>query len=53
MDQDATATVDTSRQRLQRFVDESSDADLARPIEGDWTVGALLAHIAFWDRRAA
>jgi hypothetical protein len=53
MDQQSRAIVDTSRERLRRFVDETSDEDLARQIEGDWTVGALLAHIAFWDRRAA
>jgi len=43
------------RQRLAALVNRLSDADLARPI-GDadgWTVGAILAHLAFWDRRAA
>ena len=36
-----------------RFVETWNDEDLARPIEGDWTASALLAHTAFWDRRAA
>jgi hypothetical protein len=26
---------------------------LARPISNGWTVAAVLAHLAFWDRRAA
>jgi hypothetical protein len=53
MDSDTKAGIDASRQRLRRFVETSTDEDLARPIEGDWTVSALLAHTAFWDRRAA
>ncbi len=47
------AKIDASRERLRRFVEETSDEDLARPIEGEWTAAALLAHTAFWDRRAA
>ena len=53
MDRDAMAKIDGSRERLRRFVEETNDEDLARPVEGDWTAAALLAHTAFWDRRAA
>jgi hypothetical protein len=45
--------VAASRERLRRFVDETSNAELLQPIEADWTGAALLAHIAFWDRRNA
>jgi hypothetical protein len=53
MDANAKANIDASRERLRRFVEETSDGDLARPVDGEWTAAALLAHIAFWDRRAA
>ncbi len=41
---------DTERARLRRLVERASDADLARPIDGGWTVAATLAHLAHWDR---
>jgi hypothetical protein len=44
---------DRSRVRLRTFVARMSDDDLARPIGNGWTVAAVLAHLAFWDRRAA
>src|SRR5688500_18264124 len=53
MDGDAKAKIDASRERLRQFVAETSDAELTRPIDGGWTGAALLAHTAFWDRRAA
>jgi hypothetical protein len=53
MDGDSMARIDASRERLRTFVTETSDEELARTIEGDWTAAALLAHTAFWDRRAA
>jgi hypothetical protein len=53
MDRDAKGRIDASRERLRRFVEKTSDEDLARPIDGDWTAAALLAHTAFWDRRSA
>ena len=40
------------RARLRALVDRLSDADLARPLSGGWTVAAVLAHVAFWDQRA-
>lgn len=39
--------------RLRKLVDETSEEELGRTIDGEWTVSATLAHIAFWDRRAA
>lgn len=30
-----------------------TDIDLARPLADGWTVGAALAHMAFWDRHTA
>jgi uncharacterized damage-inducible protein DinB len=38
------------RERLQSLVENLSDADMARPLGGGWTVSAQLAHLAFWDR---
>ncbi|HEX2195022.1 MAG TPA: maleylpyruvate isomerase N-terminal domain-containing protein [Candidatus Limnocylindria bacterium] len=40
-------------QRLRRLVDRLSDSQLAAPLNESWTVSAVLAHIAFWDARAA
>ena len=37
--------------RLRALVERLSDADLARPTPGGWTVSASLAHVAFWDQR--
>jgi hypothetical protein len=37
--------------RLKALVERLSDADLARPTPGGWTVAASLAHVAFWDQR--
>jgi len=41
------------RQRLEALVQRLSDAELARPMPDGWTVAAVLAHLAFWDTRAA
>ena len=43
---------DAERERLRRLVKRLSDADLARPMPGGWTVAAVLAHAAYWDARA-
>jgi DinB superfamily len=43
---------DAERERLRAFVARLSDADLARPMPGGWTVAAVLAHAAYWDARA-
>ena len=37
--------------RLRALVERLSDADLARPTPGGWTVAGSLAHVAFWDQR--
>src|SRR5262245_18638452 len=37
--------------RLRALIERMSDADLARPTPGGWTVAASLAHVAFWDQR--
>jgi hypothetical protein len=53
MDPESMATIDASRERLRRLAEYTNDTDLARRADGQWTVTALLAHTAFWDRRAA
>jgi hypothetical protein len=40
----------SSTNRLRTLADRLSDDDLARVIDPPWTVSALFAHIAFWDR---
>jgi hypothetical protein len=40
------------RARLRALVDRLSDGELGRPLDAGWTVGAVLAHLAFWDQRA-
>jgi hypothetical protein len=37
--------------RLKALAARISDAELAREIEGGWTVAVDFAHLAFWDRR--
>jgi uncharacterized damage-inducible protein DinB len=39
-----------SRARLASLCQRISDEQLARIAFGDWTVSAVLAHMAFWDR---
>ena len=41
------------RQRLEALVARLSDAELLTPMPDGWTVAAVLAHLAFWDGRAA
>jgi hypothetical protein len=41
---------DRSRRRLMDVVGALSEADLAKVIDGEWTVAAELGHLAFWDR---
>jgi len=42
-----------SQQELRALVSSLSDSDLQRPVSGDWTVAACLAHLAYYDFRAA
>lgn len=39
-------------QRLRSLLDRLSDAQLAQPLFDGWTIAGILAHGAFWDRRA-
>jgi uncharacterized damage-inducible protein DinB len=50
-DRTYVAQNDAERGRLRALVDRLSDADLARSMPAGWTVGAILAHLAFWDQR--
>jgi hypothetical protein len=34
---------------LKAVVDRLTDADLARLMSEEWTIGAGLLHLAFWD----
>jgi hypothetical protein len=43
---------DESRERLVALVERLNDDDLALELGDGWTVGAVLAHLAFWDLRA-
>lgn len=49
MDQSYVAENAAERARLQAIVARLSDADLARPMSQDWTIGVGLMHLAFWD----
>lgn len=40
-----------AHRRLVAVIDAANDPDLERPLEGGWTVAAVLAHLAYWDRR--
>ena len=41
------------RQRLEALVRRLSDPELTRQMDDGWSVAAVLAHLAFWDPRAA
>jgi sulfite reductase beta subunit-like hemoprotein len=38
-----------SRQRLRELVARLDDETLRRQTDAEWTIGAILAHMAFWD----
>lgn len=42
---------DRERARLKRLVARLTDAELARPMPGGWTVAGVLEHAALWDQR--
>jgi hypothetical protein len=44
------AANDEQRERLVEIVGRLTADDLAREVMPGWTIGALLAHLAFWDR---
>jgi hypothetical protein len=49
MDRSYVAENAAERERLKALVARLTDADLARPISQEWTVGVGLMHLAFWD----
>jgi hypothetical protein len=49
MDRSYVAENDAERARLKAVVDRLTDADLARLMSEEWTIGAGLLHLAFWD----
>ena len=42
-----------TRARLSALVARLTDQELATDVGAGWTVGTVLAHLAFWDRRVA
>lgn len=48
---DRIAGMVTEGERLRELVAGLTDADLTLPLGAGWTVGAALAHVAFWDAR--
>jgi hypothetical protein len=42
----------TEREHLIALAKRLTDEQLSRPLEAGWTVSGILAHLAFWDRRA-
>jgi len=45
------AANEDSRLRLFALIGRLTDEDLALELNAGWTLGAVLAHIAFWDQR--
>jgi hypothetical protein len=43
------AANDAERARLNAVVARLTDADMARPMGEEWTIGVGLMHLAFWD----
>lgn len=50
MDRSYIALNDAERERLEVIVARHSDRELGRSLKDGWTIGAALAHLAFWDR---
>ncbi len=46
-----TAVNASERARLVALVVKLADEDLQRPVGHGWTVGATLAHLAYWEQR--
>lgn len=51
VDRSYIAENDRERRRLEALVDRLDDAALSRAMPAGWTVGGVLAHLAFWDQR--
>ena len=43
---------DRERDRMRALIARLSDDELRRSVNPDWTVSAVLCHVAFWDGRA-
>ena len=50
MERDFVQRGDASRERIRTLTARLTDEQLTLQVDPDWTVSALLAHIAFWDR---
>jgi hypothetical protein len=50
-DRSYIAENDGERRRLEALVGRLDDAALGRAMPDGWTVGGVLAHLAFWDQR--
>src|SRR5262245_47120227 len=49
MDRSYVAANEAERARLQALVARLTDADMARAMSAEWTIGVGLMHLAFWD----
>ena len=52
MDQSILDNNQRQLSRLMSLAASITDRELATPMAAGWTVAAVLAHLAFWDRRA-
>jgi hypothetical protein len=50
MDPDVVRKNAESRDRLLALVEHLDEQTLHRQVEAEWTIAALLAHVAFWDQ---
>lgn len=53
MDPDVVRKNAESRDRLLSVVAHLDEQALQKRVEGEWTISALLAHVAFWDQICA
>ncbi len=51
-DREYIANNTKSRERLEALIKHLRLTDYGDPVDDDWSIGALLAHMAFWDRLA-
>jgi hypothetical protein len=49
MERSSVAQSDVEQARLKAVVDRLTDADMARAMSEEWTIGVGLMHLAFWD----
>ncbi len=50
VDRTYVARNDAARERLASRLDDLTVDELMTPMDGGWSVGGVLAHLAFWDR---